>query len=48
MFLRETFSNSIDLAVINQSDEGAVMQISAVLWHVCHVAFQRVLSSGTF
>ena len=48
IFLRETFFNSIDLAVINQYDEGAVMQISTVLGHVYHVACQRVLSNATF
>ena len=48
IFLRETFFNSIDLAVINQYDESAVMQISTVLGHVYHVACQRVLSNATF
>ena len=27
MLIRETFSDSIDLAVINEQDKGAVMQI---------------------
>ena len=48
MLLRETFSNSIDLEVINEYDKAAVMEISTVLWHVYHVACQRVLSNGVF
>ena len=48
MSIRETFYNSIDLAVINEYDKGAVMKISTVLWHVYHVAWQRVLSNETF
>ena len=43
MSITETFSNSINLAVINESDKGAVMHISTVLGHVYHVACQRVL-----
>ena len=34
MSIRETFSNSIDLAVVNEYNKGAVRQISTVLWHV--------------
>ena len=48
MSINETFSNSIDLAVINEYDKGAMMQISTVLWHVYHVPCQRVLSNRTF
>ena len=47
MSIRETFSNSFDWAVINESDKGAEIQISTVLGYVFHVAFQRVLSNGT-
>ena len=48
MSIRETFFNSIDWAVINESDKGAEIQISTVLGHVFHVACQRGLSNGTF
>ena len=34
----ETFPNSIDLAVINEYDKEAVMQIATVLGKVYHVA----------
>ena len=34
MKIRGTFSDSIDLAVINAYDKGAVMQISTVFGHV--------------
>ena len=43
MSITETFSNSIDLEVINEKDKGAVMGISTVLQHVYHVADQKVL-----
>ena len=48
MSIRETFSNLIDLAVINEYDKGAVMQISTVLRHVDHIACRSVLWNGTF
>ena len=48
MSIRETFSNSIYLAVINAYDKRAVIQFSAVLGHVYHVACWRVLWKGTF
>ena len=49
ILIDEAFSaNSIDLAVINEHDKGAVIQISAVLGHVYGVACRRVLSNGTF
>ena len=48
MSIRETFSNSIDLAVINEYHKGAVMQIWKILSHVYYVASQRVLSNGFF
>ena len=41
MSIRETFSNLIDMAAIDEYDKGAVMQISTVLEHVYLVAFQR-------
>ena len=43
MSIRETFSNSVVLKVINEFDKGAVMQIPTVLEHVYHVACRRVL-----
>ena len=48
MSIKETFSNSIDLAVLNESDQGSVMQLPTVLGHVYHVACRRVLWNGTF
>ena len=48
MSIRETFSNSIDLALINESDRGAVMQISTMLGHVYHIAYGSIMGSGTF
>ena len=48
MSITETISNSIDLAVINEYDKVAVMQISTLLGHVYHVVSQRVLSNGAF
>ena len=48
MSIRETFSNLIELAVINEYDKGGVMQISTVFWHAYHFACQRILSNGTF
>ena len=41
--IRETFSNSIDLAVIPEYDISAVMVISAVLGLINHVPCQNVL-----
>ena len=40
---KRDFSNSIDLAVINEYDKGAVMQISTVLGHVYHIACRSIL-----
>ena len=48
MSIRETFSNSIDFAVINEYDKDAVMQIWTVLGHVYHVACWRVVLRGLF
>ena len=48
MSMRQTFSSSVDLIVINEYGEVSVMQILTVLGHVYHVACQRVLSDGTF
>ena len=45
--IRETFSNSIDLAVIPEYDISAVMVISAVLGLINHVPCQNVLWSRT-
>ena len=46
--MRETFPNWISLTVIDEYDNGAVMQISTVLRHVYHVACRRVFWMGTF
>ena len=43
MSIRETSSNSIALAMINEYDKGAVMQSSTVLEHVYNVACQKIL-----
>ena len=48
MSIRETFSDSINLEVIDEYDQGDMMQISTVLGHVYHVAFRRVLSKRPF
>ena len=38
MTIRETFSDSMDLEVINEFEKGGVTQISKVLGHVYDVA----------
>ena len=43
MLIRETFPNSIELAVINEYDKGTVMQISTVLVYVYDVACHTVV-----
>ena len=43
MSIRGTFSDSMDLAVMNEYNKRDVMQICTVLWHFCHVACQKVL-----
>ena len=43
MSIRETFFNSISLAVIDEYEQGAVIPILTVLGHVYHVVFRRVL-----
>ena len=48
MSIRETFSNSVDLAVSNEYVKVDVMQISTVLGPVYLVASQRVLWNATF
>ena len=48
MSIRETFSNSVNLAVINESDKGAVGKIATALGHVDNVGCRRVLRNGTF
>ena len=48
MSIRETFSKSINMVVINEFDKCAAMQTSMVLGEVYHVACQRVLSNGAF
>ena len=40
---KRDFSNSIDLAVVNEYDKGAVAQISKVIGNVYHAACRRVL-----
>ena len=48
MLIRETFSKSIDLAVINEYPKGAVTQMSTMLRHTYYVACQRILSYRAF
>ena len=48
MSITETFSNSIDLEMINEYDQDAVMQFSTVFEHVYNVACRRILWNGTF
>ena len=48
MWIRETFSNSIDLSVINEYDKGAVMQIWTVLGHVYHLLVEGWYEMGSF
>ena len=48
MSIRETLSNSIDLAVINEYGKAGVGQVSTVLGHVYHVAFGSFLLNETF
>ena len=48
MSIRETFSNSISLAVIDEYDKGPLMQILIVLGHAYHVACQSNVCNGTF
>ena len=43
MSIRETFYNSIELAVVNEHDEGTVMQISTGLGPVHHAACRTVV-----
>ena len=43
MPIRETFSNSISLPVIDELDKGAVMQISIVFEPVHHIACRSIL-----
>ena len=44
----DTFSNSIDLALINEYDKDTLIQISTGLVDFYNVAFWRVLWNGTF
>ena len=46
--IKETFSKSIILTMINKYDKGAVMQISTVFRPVYHVPCGRLLWNGTF
>ena len=48
MWKTETFSDSKDLAVINEYDKNANMEISTVLGHVYDVPCQRIFSRGLF
>ena len=43
MWIKETFSDSISLAVVNEYDKGAVIQISQVLGNFYQAAFRRIL-----
>ena len=44
----ETFSNSIDLPVINEYDKDAVMEISTVVQHDYHVLVERSSETRLF
>ena len=58
MSIRETFSNLIDLAVINEYDKGDVdfskvwssdfNKVSAVFWYAYHIVYRSILSNETF
>ena len=48
MSMRETFSNQINLAVINEYDQGAVMLISTVLRHIYPVGCRRATETKLF
>ena len=37
MSVRQTFSNSIDMAVIQENEKGAAIQVSTAFGHVYHV-----------
>ena len=48
MPIRDTFSNSLSLAVINKYQNGAVVQISTVFGSVCHVVLRWSPGAGVF
>ena len=48
MSIRETFTNSIAFAVINEYDKGALMQISTMLGHVNHIAYGSICELDIF
>ena len=48
MWKTKSFSNSIDLEVINEFDKDAVMEICEVLGHIYHIACRMVVWNGTF
>ena len=48
MSIRETFTNSIPFAVINEYDKGALMQISTMLGHVNHIAYGSICELDIF
>ena len=48
MLIRESRSNSLSLAAINEFDKGSLTQNSKLLGHVYHVGCWRVPRKGTF
>ena len=44
----ETFSDSIDLEVINKYDKDAMMEILTVRGHVYHLLVEGLYETGTF
>ena len=48
MSKEETFSNSMNLAVIHEYEKDNIMQISTVVRHVYHAACRKVLWKDTF
>ena len=48
MSIRKTFSNSTDMAVINECDKGVATRNSLVFGRVCHIASRSILWKGHF
>ena len=48
MLIRETLSDSISLAVINEYDKGTVMEISTTFGHVYHIPIEASSETGLF
>ena len=48
MSLRVNFCNSITFVVTNEYGKDSGIEIEAVFWPVYYVAYQEVLSNGSF